>query len=242
MGANALLVTQDPKVQLTLSSILAGLGIETETFTDVAAAKAALRRARFAAVLVDCDLAGAESLLDLQDSPSNRTAVSFAVSTPGSSKHSVKASFVLSKPLQRPLTHSTMRAASGLIFSCYRKGFRCQLVVPLSLASAGKEINAYSSNISMGGIAIQTPQALSPEEQFRIHLTLPSGLEIQTDAKVVWTDKQGRAALLFTDMRESGRRALQNWLDTKIQGQPTHHPLKVCPTVAKISGRVTQDS
>jgi PilZ domain len=219
MGAIALLLTQDPRVQTTISSILADLRIGTEIFTNIEMARVALQRARFAAVVVDCDLAGAEHLLELGDTPSNRTAVSFAVSTPGVSWRSIKASFALSKPLQAVLTRATMRAASGLIFSSYRRTFRCQLVVPVSLANAERHFKASSSNISMGGIAIQTGETLSPEERFRIHLALPNGHEIETETKLVWTDKHGRAALLFTHMGDSERRAVQDWLDTKIQ----HH-------------------
>jgi DNA-binding response OmpR family regulator len=242
MGAIALLVSQDPSVQSAVSSILADLGIGTEIFTDIAMAKIALQRARFAAVVVDCDLIGAEHLLELGDTPSNRTAVSFAVSTPGSSKRAVKASFTLSKPLQGALTRATMRAASSLIFSSYRRTFRCQLVVPVSLVSVERQFSVSSSNISMGGIAIQTAETLSTEERFRIYLVLPNGQKIDRKAKVVWTDKHGRAALLFMHTQESERHALQDWLDSKIQDQriawqqnkwrPVHIPISSTPLIS----------
>jgi hypothetical protein len=54
---------------------LAELSIETKVFTDVSLAQVALSGARFVAVVVDCDLAGANSLLNREGSPSKRAAI-----------------------------------------------------------------------------------------------------------------------------------------------------------------------
>jgi hypothetical protein len=77
MQASALLLTQNVQVQSVISTILAELSIETRLFTDVSSAQVALSGARFVAVVVDCDLAGADSLLNREGSPSNRESWSF---------------------------------------------------------------------------------------------------------------------------------------------------------------------
>jgi hypothetical protein len=238
MGASALLLTQNVQVQSVVSSILAELAIETKLFTDVSSAEVALSHARFVAVVVDCDLAGAHSLLIRKDAASNRAAVSFAVSTPGISKESQKAGFALSKPLQKPLVRLTMRAASGLMLSLHRRTFRCELALPISVSNLERGFRAETTNVSMGGIAIQTREALAPEDAFKIEFTLPNGFEIKSDARVVWTGKLGRAALRFTGMQNSARDGLQDWIDTQIQknqgghtnkGTSSHEPALATP-------------
>lgn len=225
MEACALLLTQNVQVQSVISSVLAELSIETKMFTDVSLAEVALSGARFVAVVVDCDLAGADSLLKREGSPSNRAAVSFAVSTPGKSRESQKAGFALSKPLQKPLVRSTMRAASGLMSSLHRRTFRYELAIPISVSNSGRGFRAEATNVSMGGIAIRTREALAPDEEFKIEFALPNGFEVKSDAMVVWNGKLGRAALRFTGMQNSGRDVLQDWIDTQIQkNQGIHMP------------------
>jgi hypothetical protein len=226
MEASALLLTQNVQVQSVISSILAELSIETKLFTDVSLAQVALSGARFVAVVVDCDLAGAESLLNREGSPSNRAAVSFAVSTPGKSRESQKAGFALSKPLQRPLVRSTMRAASGLMLSLHRRTFRCELALPISVSNSERGFRADTTNVSMGGIAIQTREALDPDDEFKIEFALPNGFEVKADAMVVWTGKLGRAALRFTGMQNSAKDGLQDWIDTQIQKNQSGHKNK----------------
>ena len=232
MNATALVVTQDTQVQSVVSSILAELRIEVEMFTEVSLAEVALRRARFAAVVVDCDLGGADRLL--KDSSATRAAISFAVSTPGKSKGSPKANFGLSKPLQMPLVRLTMRGASDSIWFLYRRSFRCELATPIFGSGLGKAFRAQTINISMGGIAIQTRQALTRDEPFRIEFALPNGLEIKSDATVVWTDKLGRVGLLFIGMQNSARHGLQDWLDTKNQNSQGGDNRKGLPSKSTI--------
>jgi hypothetical protein len=159
-------------------------------------------------------------------SPSNRAAVSFAVFTPGKSKQSQKAGFALSKPLQRPLVRSTMRAASGLMLSLHRRTFRCDLALPISVSNSERGFPAETTNVSMGGIAIQTREALAPDEEFKIEFTLPNGFEFKADAMVVWTGKLGRAALRITGMQNSARDGLQDWIDTQIEKDQGGHRTK----------------
>jgi hypothetical protein len=217
MGASALLLTDDINVQSVISPILAELGIETEVFTDVSLAALELGRVRFVALVLDCDIPGAERLLTLGHSPSNRGAISFLISIPGEANGLPKANFALSKPLQMRSARLTMRAASGLMLSLYRRNFRCELAVPISISNGKREFHAQTTNMSMGGLAIKTREVLTKEEQFRIELALPNGFKFQSDAKVVWADRLGHAALFLTSTHNSSKLGLQDWIDTKIQ-------------------------
>ena len=183
-------------------------------------AKEALRRGSFVGLVVDRDLEDADSLLERSDSPSNQDAISFAISAPGKSKEKCKAAFELFKPLRMQTTRVTMRAASGAMVSLYRRSFRCELVVPISVSNADRTFSAKTLNISIRGIAIETPEELVPEEQFKIDFVLPNRFKVESNAKVVWCDKLARAALLFTGMPDSARHGLQDWIDTKILTVP----------------------
>jgi predicted Zn-dependent protease len=82
----------------------------------------------------------------------------------------------------------------------------------------------------MGGVAIQSREALAPDEEFKIEFTLPNGFEFKADARVVWTGKLGRAALRFTGMQNSARDGLQDWIDTQIQKSQEGHKTKGTPS------------
>jgi hypothetical protein len=217
MGVNALVVSQDVSVHNLIASLFLEFRIETRAITDLSIAQALLQKARFAAVIVDHDMPGAELLLgDYTSSPSGQSVISFAVLGPGDRKGSRVANFSLSKPLQEKAIRLTLNVASRMIFSSYRRTFRCPLEVAISLRGDRGAFKARTINISMNGIAAQMLDKLSPEDRFALRFQLPNGVDIQTDGKVVWTDGR-RAAFLFANMAELSKRALPDWIDAQIQ-------------------------
>lgn len=218
MSVTALLVSQDVSVRDLISSLFLECRIETKTISDTVAAQALLlQSSKYSAVIVDYDLSGGELLLeDFASSPSGKSAISFALLSPGDHNCAHAANFALSKPLQAKAIRSTLNVASHMIFSSYRRTFRCPLDVAISLTGVRGIFEVRTVNISMGGIAVQMPDKLCPEDSFAIRFRLPNKVNIQTDAKVVWTDSR-RAALLFTAMAAPSKRALSDWVDTEIQ-------------------------
>jgi hypothetical protein len=217
MGVNALVVSQDVGVNDLIASLFLEFRIETRAITDLSIAQGLLHKARFAAVIVDYDLPGAELLLgNFASSPSGQSVISFALLGPGARKGSRVANFSLSKPLQEKAIRLTLNIASRMIFSSYRRTFRCPVDVAISLRGDRGAFNARTINISMNGIAAQTLDQMSPEDRFALRFQLPNGVDIQTDGKVVWTDGR-RAAFLFTGMAERSKRALPDWIDAQIQ-------------------------
>src|ERR1700733_9939844 len=109
MGVNALVVSQDVSANNLIASLLLEFRIETQAITDISRAQALLRRARFAALIVDYDLPGAELLLgDFASSRSGKSVISFALLSLGDRKGSRVANFVFSKPLQEKAIRSTL--------------------------------------------------------------------------------------------------------------------------------------
>jgi hypothetical protein len=217
MSVNALLVSQDVSVHHLISSLLHDLRIETRAVTDLASAQALLQSTRFAAIMVDYDFIGAEVLLEnLASSPSSRSAITFALVGSGCRKGLPVAHFALSKPLNENAIRSTLNVASHMIFSSYRRAFRCPIDVAISLVGLRETFWVRTINISMGGIAVQMVDKVSCEDRFTVRFQLPNKANIQTEAKVVWTDGR-RAALRFTDMGIPSKSALSDWVDTEIQ-------------------------
>jgi hypothetical protein len=218
VSVTALLVSQDFNVHNLIPPLFHDFRIETQTMTDIATAQISLKRAKFAAVIVDCDLPGGELWLrEAASSSSGKAAISFALLGPRGREDSPVANFAFSKPLQEKAIRSTLRIASGMVFSSYRRSFRCPLDIAISLVGVRGTLRVRTMNISLGGIAIHMLDKVSPEESFAIQFRLPSQDNIQTDARVVWTDGR-RAALLFTHMEEASKRALSDWVDAEIQG------------------------
>jgi hypothetical protein len=217
MGVNALVVSQDVSANNLIASLLLEFRIETQAITDISRAQALLRRARFAALIVDYDLPGAELLLgDFASSRSGKSVISFALLSLGDRKGSRVANFVFSKPLQEKAIRSTLNVASRMIFSSHRRSFRCPLDVAISLMGRHGTLEARTINISINGMAAQMLDKVSAEDCFSVRFQLPNGIDIRTDGKVVWTDGR-RAAFLFTSMTESSKRALPDWIDAQIQ-------------------------
>ena len=68
MSAYALLLSQDKEVQSILPRLLGGMRIDTEIVIDVLRAARLLRERKFEAIIIDCELNGADTLLENIDS------------------------------------------------------------------------------------------------------------------------------------------------------------------------------
>src|SRR5439155_11111488 len=102
MNANALLLSRDKQVQIILPVLLSGMRIETEIVTDVLRALGLLGERKFEAIIVDCELNGADIVLkDIDSYPSNRTAVPFAIVTEADVHNGLPpgAKFMMAKPI-----------------------------------------------------------------------------------------------------------------------------------------------
>ncbi len=219
MSEYALLLSQDKEVQSILPRLLGGMRIDTEIVIDVLRAARLLRERKFEAIIIDCELNGADTVLkDINSYPSNRTAVLFAVVPEVDARDGLPAGakFMIVKPVVAEQARRVLYAATGLLIREYRLCFRCNLEVSIYLAGESRELRAKTTNISIGGLAIRTLEEIRLAERFRLKFVLPNAVGLRADAEVVWADTKGRAGLRFLELPELAHRRLQTWLDSKM--------------------------
>src|SRR5438132_884588 len=159
MNATALLLSQDKEVQSILPRLLGGMRIDTEIVIDVLRAARLLRERKFEAIIIDCELNGADTVLkDINSYPSNRTAVLFVIVPELDARDGLPAGakFMIVKPVVAEQARRMLYAATGLLIREYRRYLRCNLEVSIYLAGESRELRAKTTNISIGGLAIRT--------------------------------------------------------------------------------------
>ncbi len=130
----------------------------------------ACNRQKFDAVIVDLQL-GEQSGLILDEvhlSPSNRTAVTFAISGNDAEGAAFRkrSEFIFERPLSAKSIRSTLKPVYGLILRERRRYFRCPVSIPvLLLRRAQPEVHCNSVNISEGGMALSTSVSLEPRRK-----------------------------------------------------------------------------
>jgi hypothetical protein len=153
-------------------------------------------------------------------SPSNRTAVTFAIS--GSDAEGTafrkRSEFVFERPLSTQSIHSILKPAYGLILRERRRYFRCPISIPVTiLRQSMPEVRCYSVNISEGGMAVSTFVPLIAGEDVQVHFTLPDHKgPFLAESKICWL-KSGRLGVRFVSLSEERKSELQGWLSQKLE-------------------------
>ena len=215
-----LLVCNDSAAIQQLAEGMQQLAIATEVCAEVSMALRLLNRKKFEAVIVDFGLVQAQEMLEqIRISPSNRTAVTFAITDPGKpAKFEIQPNFLIEKPLSTSSIGRTLKAAFGLIVRERRRSFRCPIEIPAAVQSNGEEINCHLVNISEGGMAIAKSPPLKPGVQVRVLFTLPGELlPFKIESEVCWYDEKGRAGLRSLMIPSEQKSLLQQWLAAKLE-------------------------
>ena len=217
-----LLASNDPVTIQQFSHALEELSISPDVCREVPAAVGLLNRRKFDAVIVDLQLGEQAGLIldEARLSPSNRKAVTFAIS--GSDAEGTafrkKTAFVFERPLSAKSIGSTLRPAYGLILRERRRYFRCPLSIPVVILRRSKpEVRCNSVNISEGGMALSTIVPLSTGEKVHVQFTLP-GHEVPflADSTICWL-KTGHIGLRFVSLSQEHKSELQGWLSRKLE-------------------------
>jgi hypothetical protein len=198
------------------------LDIAVEVCTDVSIALRMLDRRKFEVVIVDLQLGETtRAVLErLRRSPSNQTAVTFAIADNTSSvfRFSSEASFVMKRPLTMDSIGRILKVAYGLIVRERRRNFRCPVIVPAICKSNTEEFHCEAVNISEGGLALVASVGLRPGTQLAVQFTLPGQLtEFSIQSEICWYDEQGRAGLRFSSLSRHQQSELQEWLSQKLE-------------------------
>jgi CheY-like chemotaxis protein len=175
---HALLASADPVTIQQLSYALQQLSVSHDVSREAPAAIHQLKYRKFDAVIVDLQLGDQSGLIldEMRLSPSNRTAVTFVISSNDGEATAFRkrSQFVLQRPLSRESIRRTLKPAFGLILRERRRYFRCPLSILVSIRRRTmSEVHCCCVNISEGGMAVSTSVSLSPGEDVQVQFALP---------------------------------------------------------------------
>jgi CheY-like chemotaxis protein len=228
MTLDSLILSKDPEVVRVIRTTLEKLSIEVEICHEARAGVGILITEKFDAVIVDCDdLSGGLAVLQgLRSTPSNKNSVAFAVlngkRTTMQEAFGMGANFVLQKPISMLNASRCFHAALNFMIKERRRYFRQPVKMLVKIIYDGKTLNATSTNISEGGIAVMLREAPPRGAAPRLKFSLPNtNIHMEVEAEVAWVDVKGLAGFRFHDVPKSSQAELERWLDDQIeQGFP----------------------
>lgn len=222
----ALVISDDSVVIEQLASPLQQFAISLRVCPDIEKATELLDSRKFEAVIVDLVLGyNAMRLLQhVHNSPSNRTAVTFAIT---SSREEAGlalqrgAHFLLERPLDAESLNNTVRAAYGSILRERRRYFRYAIAVPILLRPSGSpQLPGQLMNISERGLALKTLVPLKTGSDATVQFVLPDlTAPITAEAKVCWSNEQGHAGFQFVALSAETNAKLSAWLAKRLEEQ-----------------------
>lgn len=215
-----LLVCADSTIIQQLSEGMQQLAIATEVCVDVSTALRQLNRRKFEAIIVDFGLAQADEMLgQVRLSPSNRTAVTFAITDSSKlARFATQPNFLMEKPLSTSSVGRTFKAAFGLIVRERRRSFRCPVQIRAAIQINGGEVTCQIVNLSEGGMAITESPLLKPGARLRVLFSLPGeSLHFKIESEVCWYDGKGRSGLRSLMIPSEQKSVMQQWLAVKLE-------------------------
>jgi len=218
------LLSRDTEVFRVLRPMLEKLSIEVEICQEAKKASEILISDKFDAVIVDCDdlPGGVEVLEGLRGTPSNKNSVTFAIvngkKTTTQEAFDMGVNFVLHKPLTALNANRCFNAALNFMLRERRRYFRQVAKMPVKIMLGERELQATSTNISEGGIALLLHQALPKNAMPRLQFTLPgSRLSMDVETEIAWADLKGCVGLRFLNLPASSQELLENWLNDQLE-------------------------
>lgn len=224
MTLDSLLLSQDPELVRVIRPTLEKLSIDVEICHEARVGAGILITDKFDAVIVDCDdLNGGLAVLQgLRSTPSNKNSVAFAIlngkRTTTQEAFGMGANFVLQKPISLLNASRCFHAALNFMIKERRRYFRQPVKMLVRVAYEGKTLNATSTNISEGGIALMLrevpPKGAAPHLKFSLPGT---NINMEVEAEVAWVDVKGRAGFRFHNVPKSSQEQLEQWLDKQME-------------------------
>jgi DNA-binding response OmpR family regulator len=220
MSLQSLVFCPDEKIVRVLRRVLSDLEIAVERCSDADSAIRKLTRQRFEAVIVDCtdeDLAS-QVLKSARSAPCNKHAVAVAIvdgTTKLRSAFELGAHFVLYKPISSERAKASFRAVRAMMKRERRRNIRVPIEIPITLTvkdKAGQQ-RAVTSDLSEGGIAIQSSQRPKKMGAMSVHFTLPGTSHVvKCMGEIAWENAGRQTGVRFVDMSPETRDRLKAWI------------------------------
>lgn len=218
-----LLLTADAQVLCTMNQVLDNFGIQTEVFTEAGSALEAVSERKLDTVILDWDaLRDSDQVLTSlrKSGPNSRsTVVAIVDGTPDMQAAArMGANFMIYKPTTyKQLTHC-FRAVYGTMLLQRRRAVRFPVDIPVvATVTGGGQVEAKVTDLSVGGLALQSAQALQVGWNVSLGFRLPGTTDlIHVTGKVVNTDGKHRAGLCFTFIPAKELAILEKWLDLQL--------------------------
>ena len=220
---SVLFVCNDAGTIKLVSASVQQLAMFPEVYVEAGEALSVLNRRKYEAVIVDLQIGDqAKTILEkVRHSPSNRTAVIFAIS--GSDEETAGAfkegsNFVMRRPLSPASVERSLKVAYGMIVRERRRYFRCPVEISAAIKSADMPVvHGRTLNISEGGMAINTSLSLKPGLPVRLQFALPDHAnQFEVEATVCWS-KEGYLGFQFTSLSAQLTSELQEWLARQLE-------------------------
>jgi len=224
MTLDSLLLSKDPEVLRVIRPTLEQLSIEVEVCHEAKAGANILISDKFDAIIVDCDdLSGGLAVLQgVKNTPSNKNSVAFAIlngkKTTTQQAFGMGANFVLQKPISAVNAARCFHAALNFMVKERRRYFRQPVKMLVKVVLEGKTLNATSTNLSEGGIALMLREALPKGSAPHLKFSLPGkNIHLEVEAEVAWVDVKGLAGFRFQNVAKESQEQLELWLDEQME-------------------------
>jgi DNA-binding response OmpR family regulator len=236
MSLQSLVFCPDEKIVRVLRRVLSDLEIAVERCSDADSAIRKLTRQRFEAVIVDCsdeDVAS-QVLKSARSAPCNKHAVAVAIvdgTTKLRSAFELGAHFVLYKPISSERAKASFRAVRAMMKRERRRNIRVAIEIPVTLTvkdGAGQQ-RAVTSDLSEGGIAIQSSQRPKKMGPMSIQFTLPGTSHVvKCMGEVAWENALRQTGVRFVDMSPETRDRLKAWISNHSPDSEQDDPPVQC--------------
>lgn len=226
MTLESLLISRDAALLGVLRPTLEKMSVSVEVCSGAQTGGEMLGKRKFDAVIVDCDdlQGGIEILKALRKTQSNASSVAFAVlngATTTQQAFQFGANFVLQKPLTPLNATRCFNAALNFMVRERRRYFRHPVEMPVRISlPEGVELNATTTNLSEGGMALRVVDKLPKNTEARLHFTLPgSNTSLELRGTIAWADGTGNAGIKFVEVPQSSQYQLEKWLTDRLQDE-----------------------
>lgn len=224
MALSALLLSNDLTLIQLLRPLLPEIGLQIDHSFSPDAARKLLGAQKYESLIVDIDTPGAlEFMSSLRDLPMTRNAIIFAAisSTSMTTAFQAGANFVLEKPLSTDRVVRSFRAAQGLILRERRRYYRHPVLISATLEYGNKVEEVHLTNISEGGMALETASPLQPGQLVKWKFELPqTKISLEGKGEVSWTDNSGHAGIRFVHVPLTYKVRLEDWLSERAREEP----------------------